>query len=42
MCIRLKDEEIRDLRTGMKQTEEKYEGKGRGKKLETENQRFKI
>jgi hypothetical protein len=25
----------------MKQTEEKYEGKGRGKKLETENQRFK-
>jgi cell division protein FtsB len=34
----LKDEELKIER---KQTEEKYEGKGRGKKLETENKELK-
>ena len=39
--LRLKDEEIRDLRTEKKEIAEKYEGKGRGKKLETENKELK-
>lgn len=36
----LKDE-LRNLRTEKKEIEEKYEGKGRGKKLETENKELK-
>jgi hypothetical protein len=32
---------IRDLRTEKKKIEEKYEGKGREKKLETENKELK-
>ena len=39
--LRLKDEEIRDLRTEKKEIAEKYKGKGRGKKLETENKELK-
>ena len=39
--LRLKDVEIRGLKTGKKKIEEKYKGKGRGKMLETENKELK-